>query len=193
MKYLAGLILKLIGWKVEGSVPAHIKKCVIVAAPHTSNWDFIIGRLVYWRLGVPVKFLIKREVFDHPLGGLVKALGGIPVDRKKSTNLVEQVADLFNQYEELNVIITPEGTRKLVTEWRRGFYYIAQRANVPIIIGYIDYKNKIGGYGPVLYPSGNFDADFERIKAFYRDKTARHPEMFNLSPMYDKATREDER
>ncbi len=186
MKYFAGFILRLIGWKVSGSVPAHIKKCVIIAAPHTSNWDFVIARIVYWRLGVPVKFLIKREAFDHPLGGLVKALGGIPVDRKKSNNLVEQVAELFDHYDVLNVIITPEGTRRLVTEWKKGFYYIALRANVPIVIGFIDYKRKVGGFGPVLHPTGDFDADFEIIKAFYRDKTGRHPEKFNLSPMYDK-------
>ncbi len=182
MKLIASFILRLIGWKVTGAVPEHIKKCVIIAAPHTSNWDFVIARIVYWRLGVPVKFLIKREAFDHPLGGLVKTLGGIPVDRKKSSNLVEQVADLFNHYEVLNVIITPEGTRRLVTEWKRGFYYIALKANVPIIIGFIDYKRKVGGFGPVLYPSGNFDTDFSIIQEFYRDKTARHPEKFNLSP-----------
>jgi 1-acyl-sn-glycerol-3-phosphate acyltransferase len=184
MKRIAGFILKLIGWKVSGSVPDHIKKCVIIAAPHTSNWDFIIARIIYWRLGVPVKFLIKREAFDHPLGGLVKRIGGIPVDRRKSNNLVEQVAELFDHYDVLNVIITPEGTRKLVTEWKKGFYYIALKAKVPIVIGFIDYKNKIGGFGPVLYPSGNYDSDFEIIRNFYLDKTARHPEKFNLSPMY---------
>lgn len=187
MKHIARFIMKLIGWKVVGSVPEGINKCVLIAAPHTSNWDFVIGRLAYWSLGVPVKFLIKREAFDHPFGWLVKALGGIPVDRKKSNNLVEQVAELFNHYDVLNVIITPEGTRKLVTEWKRGFYYIALKANVPIILGFIDYKRKVGGFGPVMYPTGDFDADFEFIKAFYRDKTARHPEKFNLSPMYDKA------
>ncbi|MBK9291076.1 MAG: 1-acyl-sn-glycerol-3-phosphate acyltransferase [Bacteroidetes bacterium] len=190
MKYISGFILWLIRWKVTGSVPPHIKKCVIIAAPHTSNWDFVIGRLAYWKLGVPVRFLIKREAFDHPLGGLVKALGGIPVDRKKSNNLVEQVAEMFDHYDVLNVIITPEGTRRLVTEWKRGFYYIALRANVPIVIGFIDYKRRVGGFGPVIYPTGDFDVDFKIIQDFYKDKTARHPEKFNLSPMYQTGVQE---
>lgn len=189
MKHIAGIILWLIGWKVKGSVPSGIKKCVIIAAPHTSNWDFVIGRLAYWKLGVPVKFLIKREAFDHPLGGLVKKLGGIPVDRNKSNNLVEHVAELFKQYDELNVIITPEGTRKLVTEWKRGYYYIALRAGIPMVLGFVDYKRKEGGFGPTIYPSGDYDADFELIKEFYRDKTAKYPERFNLTPVDQSTTR----
>jgi 1-acyl-sn-glycerol-3-phosphate acyltransferase len=127
--------------------------------------DFVIGRLAYWSLAVPVKFLIKKEAFQHPLGFLVKNMGGIPVDRKKSTNLVDQVADLFKDYEVLNVIITPEGTRKLVTNWKKGFYYIAIRANVPIVMGF-----------------GDFESGFKQIEDFYRTKSARFPKMFSLSP-----------
>lgn len=182
MKLLAKFILWLMGWKIVGSIPADIKKCVILAAPHTSNLDFYIGRLAYWGLGVPVKFLIKKEAFQNPLGGLLKKFGGISVDRAKSNNLVEEVAVLFNEYDVLNVIITPEGTRRLVTNWKRGFYYIAQRAHVPIIMGFIDYKSQRAGFGPVLYPSGDFDKDFALIQDFYKTKSARHPELFNLSP-----------
>ncbi|HQO50086.1 MAG TPA: lysophospholipid acyltransferase family protein [Bacteroidales bacterium] len=182
MKTIATIALKLAGWKIIGGIPADVKKCVILAAPHTSNWDFVIGRLAYWYLDVPVKFLIKKEAFAHPLGFLVKRMGGIPVDRKKNTNLVEQVAELFNHYDVLNVIITPEGTRKLVKEWKKGFYYIALRAQIPIALGFVDYKNKIGGFGPTFYPSGNFEEDFKMIENFYRNKSAKNPALFNLSP-----------
>ncbi|MBW7848078.1 MAG: lysophospholipid acyltransferase family protein [Bacteroidales bacterium] len=183
MKCFSRWVLRLAGWEILGNIPPEIKKCVILAAPHTSNWDFVIGRLTYWASGVPVKFLIKKEAFQHPLASLVKKMGGIPVDRGKSNNLVEEVAALFDHYEVLNVIITPEGTRKLVKEWKRGFYYIALRARVPIILGYLDYNNKKGGYGPVIYPSGDFDADLKKIEEFYiHHSSALHPEKFNLSP-----------
>jgi 1-acyl-sn-glycerol-3-phosphate acyltransferase len=182
MKYLSGFLLWLAGWRIKGSIPPEIKKCVILAAPHTSNWDFVLGRLAYFKLGVPVKFLIKKEVFVFPFKGLITALGGIPVDRGRRSNLVEEVAYLFELYEQLNVVIAPEGTRKRVDNWKRGFYFIAQKANVPLALGFIDYKTKTAGFGPLLYPSGNFESDFRIIEDFYKNKTARHPEMFNLSP-----------
>lgn len=188
MKYFARLVLWLAGWEITGGIPSHIKKCVIIAVPHTSNWDFVVGRFAYWYLDVPVKFLIKKEAFQHPLGFLVKKMGGIPVDRGKSTNLVDQVAALFDQYEVLNVIVTPEGTRRLVTEWKRGYYYIALKAGVPIAMGYLDYKNKKGGFGPILYPSGDYNVDLQTIEHYYMNHSyARHPEKFNLSPQNRKA------
>ncbi|MFZ4462528.1 MAG: 1-acyl-sn-glycerol-3-phosphate acyltransferase [Bacteroidales bacterium] len=183
MRVISGMILRLLGWKVTAKLPPDLKKCVIVAAPHTSNQDFFIGRLAYFTLGTPVKFLIKKESFQNPLGGLLKKAGGIPVDRGKANNLVEDIASLFGKHEVMNVIITPEGTRKLVKNWKRGFYYIALKAKVPIILGYIDYKTKTTGFGPILYPTGNFEADFEIIENFYRTKTAKFPELFNLSPV----------
>ncbi|MDP3441854.1 MAG: lysophospholipid acyltransferase family protein [Ignavibacteria bacterium] len=182
MKFLANTIFRLMGWKIVGSIPPDIKKCVILAAPHTANSDFFIGRIAYWCLGVPVKFLIKKEAFENPLGWLLRKFGGISVDRAKSNNLVEGVAHLFNEYEVLNVVITPEGTRKLSKEWKKGFYFIALRAKVPIILGFVDYKTKEGGFGPTLYPSGDFDKDFMIIQEFYKTKTACHPELFSLSP-----------
>lgn len=183
MRGFANLILKLAGWKIVGKIPQDVKKCVIIAAPHTSNWDFVIGRLAYWSLGVPVKFLIKKEAFNHPLGSLVKKMGGIPVDRKKSTNLVDQVAALFQEYEILNVIVTPEGTRKLVHNWKRGYYYIALKAEVPLVLGFADYNKKEAGFGPVFHPSGDYDKDIIEIEDFYKKLTAKYPEQFNLSPV----------
>lgn len=181
MRALSRYLLSLAGWKIKGSIPSDVRKCVILAAPHTSNWDFVIGRLAYFVLGVPVKFLIKKESFKGPMGWILKKMGGIPVDRGRSNNLVEQIARLFTKEETLNVVITPEGTRKLVKEWKKGYYYIALKANIPIVMGFLDYKQKEAGFGPILYPTGNYEADFEQIKAFYQHKTARYPEKFNLN------------
>ncbi len=181
MKYISKIILWLMGWKIRGGNPHDVKKAVIVAAPHTSNWDFVIGRLAYFVLGVNVKFLIKKESFFWPIGGIVKAMGGIPVDRGKKSNLVEQMVQYFNEYNSLYLVITPEGTRKRVKQWKRGFYFISQQAGVPMELGYIDYKRKEGGLGPLIYPSGDYEKDLEKIQDFYRDKTARYPEKFNLS------------
>ena len=182
MKYLSQLIVWLMGWKITGSIPPDIKKCVILAAPHTSNWDFIVGRLAYFTLGIPVKFLIKKELFVKPVGGLLKKMGGIPVDRGRRNNLVDDVAALFGHHSVLNVVITPEGTRKKVDNWKKGFYYIALKANVPLVLGFVDYKTKTTGFDGVIYPSGDFEKDFVLIQAFYKTKTAKHPLMFNLSP-----------
>lgn len=178
------LILKLLGWKIEGIIPEGEKKAVIIAAPHTSMWDFIYGRLPYFVMHIKPKILIKKEMFFWPLGGLLKALGGIPINRQKSGNTVEEIARLFDKHDSLYVIITPEGTRSLVKQWKRGFYYIAEKAHVPIALGFLDYKKKTGGIGKIIQPTGNFEKDFKIIEKFYQDKTARHPEKFNLSPMY---------
>ncbi|MCF8369275.1 MAG: lysophospholipid acyltransferase family protein [Bacteroidales bacterium] len=181
MKYIAKIILRLFGWRVTVGMPADVPKCVVVVAPHTSMWDFVIGRLCYFELGLKVKFLIKKEMFFFPLGPIVKWLGGIPVDRSKSGNLVDIVAGYFSQYDSLYITITPEGTRKKVENWKKGFYYIALKAKVPIALGILDYKEKIGGVGKVFTPSGNYEEDFKIVKEFYKGKGARHPEKFNLS------------
>ncbi len=150
-------------------------------APHTSNWDFVIGRLAFITQGVKVYAMIKKESFFFPLGLVLKMLGGIPVDRSHSQNTVKSVTRHFDDSERFFLIITPEGTRKRVERWKKGFYFIALTAKVPIIMGYLDYGKKEGGLGPVLYPSGDFEADFRVIEDFYRDKQARHPHKFNLT------------
>lgn len=169
------------GWTIKGGIPEGEKRAVVVAAPHTSNMDFFIGRMAYFVLGVNVKFLIKKEAFFWPFGGLVKKWGGIPIDRGRSGNMVDFVAGLFTEYDSLYVVITPEGTRSLVEKWKKGFYFIARTAKVPMALGYIDYKNKEGGIGPTIMPSGDYNKDLKIIEDFYRDKTAKHPEKFNLS------------
>ncbi len=186
MRIISIIILKLIGWKVIGALPKGFHKFIMIEAPHTSNLDFIIGRLAFYKLGIQTKFLIKQELFKFPIGGILKAMGGIPVNRGKKNNMIDYVADLFKKSDELAVVITPEGTRKYNAHWKKGFYHIAEKANVPVICGFIDYAKKEGGIGPIIYPAaGNFEKDFALIEDFYRDKTACHPENYNLSPMYN--------
>mgnify|MGYP003307773964 CR=1 FL=1 len=125
-RWLCGKILKIWGWKIVGTLPP-VKKCVITVAPHTCIADFILGRLAYFSLDVEVKFLIKKEFFEYPiLKQLLNKLGGLPVDRSKSNNTVSQVAAIFKKYDNLNIVIAPEGTRKLVHKWKRGYYYKAE-------------------------------------------------------------------
>ncbi len=181
MRWCAGFILKIFGWKVVSGVPDGVKKAVVTMAPHTSNWDFVIGRLAFATQGVRVSVMIKKESFFFPVGPVLKALGGIPVDRRHSQNTVKTITQHFEDAEKFYLIITPEGTRKRVDRWKKGFYFIAENAKVPILMGYLDYRKKEGGIGPMITPSGDFEKDFAQIQAFYRGKHARHPEKFNLS------------
>lgn len=149
-------------------------------APHTSNWDFVIGRLAYFVINVKVRFLIKKEAFKPPFGGIFKSMGGIPVDRSKNNRMVDYVVGLFKNSESLYVVITPEGTRKPNPHWKKGFHYIAQKAGVPIALGFLDYSRKEGGVGKVMIPGVDVDKDLREIKEFYKDKKGRHPERFML-------------
>jgi 1-acyl-sn-glycerol-3-phosphate acyltransferase len=182
MKTFSRIILWLLGWKITGGIPAEVKKCVIIAAPHTSMWDFFYGRLGFYSKGVyKVHFMIKKEIFKFPLGALLKWLGALPVDRSKNNNTVIWISKKFLESPTFMLLVTPEGTRKRVENWKRGFYHIAQNAKVPIVIGYVDYKNKKAGMGPVFYPTGNYETDLKEIQEFYLDKTAKYPENFNLT------------
>jgi 1-acyl-sn-glycerol-3-phosphate acyltransferase len=182
-RLLSKIILAIIGWKVVGKEYKNIKRCIVVMAPHTSNWDFVLGRLGYASLGMDVHFLIKKETFKFPLGYLIKAFGGIPVDRQRSTNVVLSITEMFKTQEHLILTIAPEGTRSLNHNWKRGFYYIALQARIPLVLGYLDYKKKEAGFGVVFEPTGNFEQDMIEIEAFYKTKTALYPEKFNLSPV----------
>jgi len=180
VKKLSAFILKLLGWQIVGGINPEIKKCVMIIAPHTSLMDFIIGRLAFNVLDIKVKFLIKKEFFFFPLGYFLKASGGLAVDRSKGASIVTQVIRLFSQNDSLVIAITPEGTRKLNYKWERGFYFIALQAKVPIIPGYLDYKEKIAGIGQAFYTTGNFEDDFKVLENFYRGRTAKYPKQFNL-------------
>jgi len=181
-KLFAKTILRLIGWKIVGAIPADDKKFIVTMAPHTSNWDFLLGWLGYCSLGLKSRYLVKKEAFFFPLGPIIRWMGALPVDRSRSTNVVLQVGDLFKHKDNLIITLTPEGTRSLNKNWKRGFYYIAQHAKVPILLGFLNYENKTGGFGPLIHISGDFDKDMEIIEGFYKKQTARYPEKFNLSP-----------
>lgn len=179
--FVAKWYFKLIGWRIEGSIPADIKKCVVVAAPHTSNYDYPITLSVFYTLGLKVKFLGKKELFSFPLGILMRATGGIPVNRSKKNNLVEYMVSLFAEKESLYLLIPPEGTRNAVKEWKTGFYRVAEAAGVPIVLGYLDYAKKVAGFENMFYPSGDMEKDMALIKAFYSKVTPRHPEKYKTT------------
>jgi 1-acyl-sn-glycerol-3-phosphate acyltransferase len=169
-------LLKQFGWKIDKYTPANVNKAVVVMGPHTSNWDFVIGKIAFAHYRVNAKFLIKKELFKPPMGWLLKAMGGIPVDRKKNNNITEQAVRYFNENDKCYLVFTPEGTRSYNDHWKKGFYFIAQNANVPIYIAYIDYKNKKGGFHSLFEPTGNVDADIRYIKTTLSQFTGKVPE-----------------
>lgn len=168
---------KILGWKAVFTVPDY-DKCVVCAAPHTSNLDLFIGKLFYGATGHKTSFMMKKEWFFFPVGLIFKAVGGIPVDRGKKTSLVDQMAAVFQNKKKFHLAITPEGTRKPNKHWKKGFYYIAQKANVPIVLIGIDYEKKTITAGKAIFPSGDIDEDMKEIKLYYKDFKGRHPENF---------------
>jgi 1-acyl-sn-glycerol-3-phosphate acyltransferase len=183
LKLIAQFCFWLTGWKKVGVYPENTPKSVMIAAPHTSNWDFFYARAAFFLLGIPVKTTIKKEAMFFPMNLLLKFFGVIPIDRTKRSggltrknSMVDGMVELFNERDELVIMITPEGTRKYVPKWKTGFYHVAKKANVPIILGYLDYKKKHAGIGPVIYPSDNLEQDMEKILTFYRSVTGKYPE-----------------
>ncbi|MCC5885643.1 MAG: lysophospholipid acyltransferase family protein [Gammaproteobacteria bacterium] len=174
---LARGFLRVSGWAFEGEVPEH-RRFVLIAAPHTSNWDFVFMIAMALALGVRLNWMGKAPLFEPPLGRLFRALGGIPTRQDRRSNLVEQSAARFAERDELILAVPAEGTRRLGTTWRSGFYHIARLANVPIVLGYLDYARKRGGLGPAIVPSADVSADMDRIRAFYADKVGRYPDQF---------------
>lgn len=174
---ISALILKTFGWKVKNSV-ALPEKCVICIAPHTSNWDFIWGMCFNRALKIRSRFFMKKEWFRFPLGKFFRSLGGVAVDRSAKTSLTDALATEFSLHKRFRLSITPEGTRRRNPEWKRGFYYIALKAKVPIVLAAIDYKRKELGCGKILFPTGNYEIDFQEIKDFYKNITAKKPRWF---------------
>jgi 1-acyl-sn-glycerol-3-phosphate acyltransferase len=163
------------GWRAEGVVPEP-RKFVIIAAPHTSNWDFVYFLGLTQELGINSHFMAKKSLFRWPIGGFMRAMGGIEVDRAKGGNYVQAMVDEFARRREFMLTIAPEGTRGSVRQWRTGFYQIALQAGVPMVIGMMDYARKVGGLGPMIMPTGDYAADMKPIEEFYRSVTPRHPE-----------------
>ena len=179
MQKLSKFILKLFGWTAMTTTP-NPPKSVICVAPHTSNWDFILGYLYYWAEDRKASFLIKESWFVFPLGILFRRIGGVPVNRSRASSVTQQMTDEFNKREIFHLAITPEGTRSLVKKWKMGFYHIACKADVPIQLAKFDYKNKKLGITGIFYPTGDETADLEAIQDFYRGANARFPEKFYL-------------
>jgi len=172
-------ILTTLGWEIHVSLP-DTKKFVVIAAPHTSNWDFPLGILVIKALKLDVKWIGKHTIFRWPFAALFRALGGTPVDRTQSLNVIRQTTDLFNQSENLIFALAPEGTRSKTDHWKTGFYHIAKAANVPIALGYLDFGKKQVGVHDSFYPGVDIEADFIRIAEYYKDKQGKNPENTSL-------------
>jgi 1-acyl-sn-glycerol-3-phosphate acyltransferase len=171
--------LRLNGWTVQGALPEHTPKCVLIAAPHTSNWDLPYTLMVAYCLHLNVYWMGKRSLFRGPFGPVMRWLGGIAVDRSKSTNLVSaSAAALVAATGSLQLVVPPEGTRGKTRHWKTGFYFIALEARVPIVLAYMDYERKVSGLGPVFHPSGDVDADMAQIKHFYAGIKGRNAEQF---------------
>ena len=191
MKSIARFIMKLHGWEMDTNVPPEAQYCVMLAAPHTSNWDAYFMRLAFFVLGIPVRFTIKDYWTKFPFGLIVKPLGGLGINRRGNSkerggkSYVEQMIEFFQKNKRIAVVVTPEGTRDRNDKWKTGFYYTALGANVPITFGYLDYKLKKAGVSSiVLHPTGNKEEDLKVMIDFYKTIHPLHPEKFALDTRY---------
>jgi 1-acyl-sn-glycerol-3-phosphate acyltransferase len=175
LRALSVAVLRLTGWTVAGSLPPDQPRCVLIGAPHTSNWDLPYTLMVAFVLRLNLRWMGKAQLFRAPFGPLMRWLGGIPVDRSQANQLVAASARFLRDARgALQLVVPPEGTRGGATRWRTGFYYIALGAGVPIVMAYMDYPRKLSGLGPVFQPTGDVDADMAWIRAYYAQYTGKH-------------------
>ena len=172
---ISKLILKMAGWKLKGDYADHIKKKVMIAAPHTSGWDLPLGLLVRSAVKAKIQFVGKDSLFKPPFGWILRSLGGVPVDRSKSSNFVDGVVQIFNEKEKFNFFLAPEGTRKKVEKFKTGFYYIALKAKVPVQMMKLNYKERFLEFVEPYYLTGNFDIDMDFIEGQYRGVIGKIP------------------
>lgn len=172
-------LLRRLGWSLEVDLPA-VDKYVAIAAPHTSNWDFLLGILATWAIPVRVSWLGKHSMFRWPYGWYFRAIGGVPVHRDGGKNYIQQMTELFRNAEHLVLALAPEGTRSRTDHWKTGFHTIARAANVPILMAYFDYPNKQLGIGGMFYPGDDIEADFRLIREYYKDRRGKNPEKESL-------------
>jgi 1-acyl-sn-glycerol-3-phosphate acyltransferase len=185
IRWISIFLLKITGWQTEGAIP-QIPKFVMIAAPHTSNWDFPLMMSVAFKLKGKLYWMGKEALFRKPFNGLFKWLGGIPIDRSRSNNVVKQMIDKFVEMDKLILTIPPSGTRHMVKKWKSGFYHIATGANVPVVLGFLDFKRKTGGIGPVVTLTGDMEQDMMVIRSFYADIEGKYPEKTHLSHLKQK-------
>lgn len=174
---ISRLLMQLCGWKYLGAIP-QVKKAVVIAVPHTSNWDFIWGKLAFLSYNIPITVLMKKELFVFPFKYLLKAWGVIPVNRSIKGNMTNELAKEFARRESLYLSIAPEGSRSLRPEWKKGFYYIALKAKVPIYLAEINYEEKTLTCGEAFYPTGDIEKDMIKIKSRYKNCKPKYPENF---------------
>lgn len=187
VKALSALIFKASGWTFKSDLPDNLRSFIFIGAPHTSNYDFITGMAVAYFLKRNARFVIKKEWLKFPVNLIMKPAGAIGIDREKlklrSESTTDAMAGLFKSYRELVLMIAPEATRSPNPHWKTGFYYIAQKAHVPIVLGYGDYEKKIAGTGPVIYPT-DFDKDMKAIMKFYQNIRGKKPVNFRLDERF---------
>ena len=187
---LAEQSLNLMGWELDNHWPLDLDQCVMIAAPHTSNWDALYARLALKALGVHVRLTIKDSYMKLPFGPFVRAMGGIGINRTPKNegearpSMVELMADLFKQHPKLVMLGTPEATRAKQEQWKTGFYHVAITAGVPIALAYMDYQKKKTGVGKIVYPTGNYEKDMAEIMSFYDQIHAKFPENFSVDIRY---------
>jgi len=172
-------VLKLAGWKISGQLPPNGRTCVMIAAPHTSNWDLPYMLMVAFSLRLNVYWMGKEQIFKPPFRGVMMWLGGIPVRRESANNVVAASITALQEADgPLQLVVTPEGTRSKARYWKTGFYYIALGAQVPVVMAFMDYERKISGLGPVFEPTGDIEADMVAIKTFYAPFKGKNPDQF---------------
>lgn len=167
LRSLSNLALKLLGWRIEGEIPEGLDKCVIIAAPHTTNWDLPFSLMVAFSLDMQIHWMGKASLFRFPCSKLMHWLGGIPVDRNQRGQLVDTMVETFGRSEKLRILLSPEGTRGEVAQWKSGFYHIANGAGVPIVMAFIDYRNKRAGVLDIHTPQGDYERELIAIQERY--------------------------
>jgi len=189
VRWIFKVIFKALGWKLKTEAIVGIKQSITIAAPHTANMDLPIAKAAFDLMGLPLRFTVKQEWVRFPFKRIMLNLGAIAINRtpknpgEERPSMTEAMANLFKENPELHVMVTPEGTRSLRTQWKTGFWYTARMANVPILLGYLDYKNKVAGIGKIIYPT-NLEDDMRTMMEFYKDITPCHPEKFSLDERY---------
>jgi len=176
------LLYKQLGWSID-ITQEHPSKYIICLAPHTSNWDFLIGQLYNGAEGLKSNFLMKKEWFFWPLGPIFRSLGGIPVFRSKKTSMTDNLAEAARKAERFMLCITPEGTRSPNPEWKKGFYYIAQKAEIPILLYGVDYEQKLIRCTKTIVPNGDIDTQMRDIKLYFKDFKGKKPENFTIGEL----------
>jgi 1-acyl-sn-glycerol-3-phosphate acyltransferase len=189
-RFVAKIVLSMTGWKAVGARPEP-QKYVLIAAPHTTNWDFFYLLVFAAFFELNISWMGKHSIFRGPLNPIMRASGGVPVRRHKSEKLVMTMARIFDDHEELGLVVPAEGTRAYVEYWKSGFYHIAMTANVPIVMSFLDYSKKAGGFGPAFYPSGHISQDMDSIRAFYQGRMGKYPEKFGTIRLREEDTSQD--